>query len=141
MERNEFVRIRKFLIKTQKQLAQLLGISIKAVQGYEQGWRTIPGPMERQMYLLVVKRTASDAADISPCWDRTGCPEYLRTTCPAWEFRSGDLCWLVCGTICGGVAQDSWESKMERCRECKVLQSVIARIPENGVPSSQPSIK
>ena len=42
MESIEFVHMRKQLGFTQKQLAQLLVASLKAVRSYEQGWRTIP---------------------------------------------------------------------------------------------------
>jgi len=42
MDKREFSQIRSGLEKTQDQLAQLLGISIKAVQSFEQGWRNIP---------------------------------------------------------------------------------------------------
>ena len=39
MNRSEFNRVRKKLDKTQKQMAQLLGVSLKAVHSYEQGGR------------------------------------------------------------------------------------------------------
>ena len=42
MQSEEFVLIRKKLNKTQRELAELLGVSIKAVHSYEQGWRTVP---------------------------------------------------------------------------------------------------
>ena len=42
MDSKEFSYIRQKLNKTQKQMAQLLGTSIKAVTSYEQGWRTVP---------------------------------------------------------------------------------------------------
>ena len=39
MDRETFVSLRAKLGKTQKSLAELLGVSLKAVQSYEQGWR------------------------------------------------------------------------------------------------------
>ena len=39
MDGKEFKRFRKKIDKTQKQMAQLLGVSIKAVHSYEQGSR------------------------------------------------------------------------------------------------------
>jgi DNA-binding XRE family transcriptional regulator len=42
MDSKEFIYFRKKLNKTQKQMAQLLGTSIKAIHSYEQGWRTVP---------------------------------------------------------------------------------------------------
>jgi DNA-binding transcriptional regulator YiaG len=48
MNPTEFQLIRKELLKTQKQMSELLGISLKAVQSFEQGWRSIPPYVERQ---------------------------------------------------------------------------------------------
>ena len=53
MDNKEFICIRKKLNKTQKQMALLLGTSIKAIHSYEQGWRTVPPSAERQMFFLV----------------------------------------------------------------------------------------
>lgn len=41
MDKMEFSIIRRTLGKTQKEVAQLFGISLKAVQSFEQGWRRI----------------------------------------------------------------------------------------------------
>jgi DNA-binding XRE family transcriptional regulator len=53
MNRNEFKKYRKRLNKTQKQMAELLGTSLKAIHSYEQGWRTVPVHVERQIFFLV----------------------------------------------------------------------------------------
>lgn len=53
MESNEFKIFRSRLGRTQKEMAQLLGVSIKAIHSYEQGWRKIPGHVERHVYFLV----------------------------------------------------------------------------------------
>ena len=64
MDNKEFTTIRKKLNKTQKQMAQLLGTSIKAVTSYEQGWRTVPGHVERQLFFLLSRmRGAKRAKD------------------------------------------------------------------------------
>jgi len=57
MDKNEFSRARFLLGKTQTQMAELLRSSAKAVQSYEQGWRSIPAHVERQvLFLLVMKQ-------------------------------------------------------------------------------------
>jgi hypothetical protein len=38
-------------------MAQLLGTSIKAIHSYEQGWRTIPVHVERQLYFLLTRKS------------------------------------------------------------------------------------
>ena len=54
MDSKEFKKWRKKLNKTQKEIAQLLGLSVKAVHSYEQGWRNIPAHVERQMFFPAV---------------------------------------------------------------------------------------
>ena len=56
MEPREFTNIRGKLNKTQKEISQLLGTSIKAIHSYEQSWRTIPPHVERQMFYLAFQR-------------------------------------------------------------------------------------
>lgn len=125
MEKEQFVSIRSQLSKTQKQMAQLLGISLKSVQSFEQGWRNIPPHVERQaLFLLTMKRARKDKQ--KPCWDVQDCPADIRDNCPAREFRFGHLCWFVTGTLCDGKPCESWEEKMKRCRECSVFLRMAA---------------
>ena len=124
MDNNEFSHARKKLSKTQKQMAGLLGTSVKAVQSYEQGWRTIPAHAERQIYfLLSMKR--ENKKNQRPCWVVKRCPPELKNHCPAWEFQSGRLCWFVNGTMCEGKIQRDWQKKMRICRSCEVIISLL----------------
>ena len=58
MDAFEFKSFREKLKKTQRQMAQLLGVSLKAVHSYEQGWRSIPAYVERQVYFLASRKKA-----------------------------------------------------------------------------------
>ena len=91
MESKEFLRLRKKLGRTQKQIAQLLGTSVKAVHSYEQGWRSVPAHVERQIYYLA-SRITGDEEEVKPCWEIKNCPEERRKQCPAWEFDGGKIC-------------------------------------------------
>ena len=124
MDKKEFLRFRKTLNKTQKQMAQLLGTSVKAVQGYEQGWRSVPPYVERQVFFLVFRRRG--AKGLKACWITKKCPSEKKKQCPAWEFRAGNLCWFINGSICEGVVQKDWRKKMQICRKCKVLTPLTA---------------
>ncbi len=124
MDKQEFKHLRRRLNKTQKQMAQLLGTSIKAIQSYEQGWRSVPVSVERQIYFLI-SRTKKDKASTKNCWVIKECPADQKKDCPAWEYHAGKLCWLISGTICAGEDQRSWREKMKICRECEVLQAVL----------------
>ena len=124
MDSKEFVVIRKRLNKTQKQMSQLLGTSVKAIHSYEQGWRSIPVHAERHLYFLL-SRINRSPEDQEPCWIKKKCLFELKTQCPAWEFQVGDLCWFINGTICEGVIQKDWREKMRICRKCEVFKSAL----------------
>ena len=120
MTKKEFSNIRHLLGKTQMQMAQLLGVSLKAVQSFEQGWRKIPIHTERQSLLLLALK-GSRVNQKKTCWAIKDCPIETRRKCPAWEFSAGQLCWLINGTICHGEAQKSWAGKIKMCRKCEVF--------------------
>jgi len=127
MNKKEFSKIRSHLGKTQKQMAQLLGVSLKAIQSFEEGWRKIPVHNERQTFLLLaLKKDILSVA--SPCWSVKKCPRECKQKCPAWEFNAGRICWFINGTICQGKAQISWTKKMQLCRKCGVFKSVLSSV-------------
>ena len=125
MESSEFKEFRAKLGKTQAQMAQLLGVSLKAVHSYEQGWRSVPAAVERQMYFLVVKQNTRKGK-LKACWQVKKCSPEQKSLCPAWEFGAGELCWFINGTICDGTAQKNWKEKMKICKTCEVFGPLIA---------------
>ena len=124
MDKKEFAFYRKKLKKTQKQMSQLLGTSLKAIHSYEQGWRTLPAHVERQIFFLV-SRLKENRIKRKPCWVIKKCRPEQKNHCPAWEYASGDLCWFINGTICEGTAVTDWREKMEYCRCCEVFKSLL----------------
>ena len=124
VDRTEFLHFRKQLNKTQVQVAQLLGTSIKAVHSYEQGWRNVPAHVERQLLFLLYRKTWGDKAQ-KQCWVIKKCPPKRKKQCPAWEFQTGKLCWFINGTICEGEPQKDWREKMRICRSCEVLTPLL----------------
>jgi len=126
MKKEEFAEIRRQLEKTQKQTAQLLGISLKAIQSFEQGWRNVPTHIERQLLFLAALKKTRTQAKPPACWTVRKCPPETRANCPSWEFQGGRLCWLINGTICHGEVQKSWQKKMAKCRKCEVFQNLFA---------------
>ena len=124
MDSKEFAYARQKLNKTQKEMAELLGTSLKAVHSYEQGWRSVPAHAERQLFFLLSRMSGLNKGQKS-CWVIKKCPSELRKQCPAWEFHAGKLCWFINGTICEGTAQKNWQEKMKICRTCEVLSSLL----------------
>jgi hypothetical protein len=105
-------------------MAHLLGGSLKAVRSYEQGWRSVPTHVERQLFFLVSRLKRADKA-LKPCWVMKRCPNERKQRCPAWEFKAGELCWFINGTICEGAVQKDWQEKMKICRRCQVFVSSL----------------
>ncbi|RLF57784.1 MAG: transcriptional regulator [Thermoplasmata archaeon] len=134
MDRTEFSQARKIMNRTQRQMATLLGTSIKAIHSYEQGWRSIPVHVERQIYFLLSRMR--DQKGGKSCWVAKRCPPERKIRCPAWEFRSGNLCWFINGTICEGVAQSTWKEKMKICRSCEVFAPLLLQ-PGNSPSAEQ----
>jgi hypothetical protein len=129
MNSKEFSDYRKKLQKTQKQMAQLLGTSLKAIHSYEQGWRSIPPHVERQM-LFLVSRLRQPKGRQKACWQIKDCPQERKKQCPAWEFKTGSLCWFINGTICDGNTYHTWKEKMQVCRTCEVYAETFQMTAE-----------
>ncbi len=127
MESQEFKSFRKKLQKTQEEMARLLGISVKAIRSYEQGWRSIPAHAERQVMFLSAKKDEI-LTPAKPCWTVNKCSEEKKDQCPAWEFRAGKLCWFINGTNCSGTIQKDWKEKIEICKNCKAFPAGLKEI-------------
>jgi len=125
MDSSEFSQIRHTLGRTQSQLARLLCVSPKAIQSFEQGWRHIPSHIEREMLLLLALKRSLDRA-VTPCWEIRKCPQEWRNNCIVWELKARHFCWFLNGTFCQGRVHESWEDKIQLCRECEVYRSMFA---------------
>jgi len=136
METQEFKNFRKNLKKTQKEMARLLGISVKAIRSYEQGWRSIPAHAERQLFFLVAKK-GEIVKPAKPCWAINKCSAAQKKQCPAWEFQAGTVCWFINGTICSGIVQKDWREKIEKCKKCKAFPSSLKSVL--GISENEPA--
>ncbi len=126
MNRREFFQFRKKLGKTQDEMAKLLGVSVKAVRSYEQGWRTVPSHVERMLLFLTAKK--EDHIDPQqPCWVINDC-KTNRDKCPAWEFQAGTMCWFLYGTECNNGDHQNWKEKIKRCLNCKAFPPPLKKL-------------
>jgi DNA-binding XRE family transcriptional regulator len=122
MDKNEFCYYRRKLGKTQKELASILGMSLKTVHSYEQGWRAIPPHIARYLYFLIGNQRY-DGKLLTPCWEKKLCAE--KENCPAWEFQCGHVCWLVCGTLCESC-NNGQTDKLDLCKKCDVFKKLFS---------------
>jgi len=87
MNSQEFLSIRLNLEKTQKEMAELLGLSLRSIQSFEQGWRKISHNVERQvLYVLTMKDIKQDS--LKPCWELKNCPPEKKIFAPPGNFLS-----------------------------------------------------
>ena len=123
-------RVRKILGRTQAELATALGISEKAVQSYEQGWRDVPVRVMIQL-LVLVALYRKQAMDDEPCWEIRECPPEQRESCASFTVGQGQFCWFIGSKNCpppppppGGL------DPALPCMDCPVVKRLLAWQPE-----------
>jgi len=52
------------------------------------------------------------------CWEFKKCGQDRNASCPAVVQSAGRSCWLVAGTLCGGVVQGDYARKISNCKDC-----------------------
>jgi DNA-binding XRE family transcriptional regulator len=120
----EFTNIRNTLKKSQSSFAALLGISIRSVQAYEQGWREIPSQVARMAFYILYQKHLGQRA-VKPCWEIKKCPHQWWEKCPVKEFEAQGPCWFLNGNFCQGDHHAAWDEKMEICKACLVYKNVM----------------
>jgi DNA-binding XRE family transcriptional regulator len=123
--------IRRALGKSQSELAELLAVSTRAVQSYEQGWRDTPLHVQKAAAMLLFLSWRKTRTWVAPCWEIKKCSEEKRDCCPAYEMRAGEFCWMVNGTQCGQAHHRTWETKIELCQECPVTREWLSARTES----------
>ncbi|MCX7028478.1 MAG: helix-turn-helix transcriptional regulator [Spirochaetes bacterium] len=128
MDKTSFARVRTLLGKSQKALADLLGVSLKAVESYEQGWRNVPSNVERMLYFLLFKLNQDAFTSEAPCWVRTSCSEETRRGCVAHVTGEGHFCWFFTGGLCAS-ARASGEGE-RHCYQCVAFTRLKSLVEE-----------
>lgn len=116
--------VRKAVGMTQVAFAGVLGVSVRAVQSYEQGWRDIPPATLLHMFAVLASIRRPALGEV-PCWDLTGCSEAVRNGCRSHRLNEGLFCWLVAGNACGRRGGDP--SGPLKCIDCPVIHRLIKR--------------
>jgi DNA-binding XRE family transcriptional regulator len=120
-------RIRAVLGRTQAELATALGVSAKAIQSYEQGWREAPVRFMIQL-LLLLSIHRRQPLDDTPCWELKHCPREVRAECPAFTLGHGQFCWFI-GAKARPPDPHTEGARMLACMNCPVIQRLL-RNPE-----------
>ncbi len=115
--------IRSLMGKSQSQMARLMGISTRAVQSYEQGWRGAPPAVQKHAMLLLYLHRRRSGIPARPCWEVCECGEDVRRDCPAYLLQEGHLCWLATGNRLPGMkGRASWPAKAHQCEKCPAMR-------------------
>jgi DNA-binding XRE family transcriptional regulator len=123
MDSARFSRLRSLTGRSQKDMAALLGVSPKAVESYEQGWRHIPPTTERMLYYIAFMLRAKRLAEQPPCWEARRCPEAEKAGCAAWQSGEGRFCWFLTGRLCAAARESGRPD--EYCYECPVFAGLL----------------
>ena len=117
----DLLKIREALGKSQSEFAEVLGVSLRAIQSYEQGWRATP-PLVQKMAVLLMLLQNQKTNKVQPCWKVKGCASQDVAHCRGAQVGGGCFCWMVSGNIHDGKKLKSWEAKAAKCRKCDVLK-------------------
>ena len=94
------------------ELVALIGSSAKDGSGKKK-------PAAQTAHTVQVFQHGMAPANADPCWDMKNCPTDRRESCPAYP-NTGNKCWMVTGTMCGGNEQGSYHEKISKCKACDV---------------------
>lgn len=117
-------RIRDIMGRTQVELASALGVSEKAVQSYEQGWRDVPVRVMIQLLVLLALYRKRSLDDI-PCWEIRECPPEQRDRCASFTVGRGQFCWFIGSKECH--RPEAADSKLILpCMQCPVVKRLLS---------------
>ncbi|MEI6970956.1 MAG: hypothetical protein WCL44_05505 [bacterium] len=117
-------RVRGIIRRTQAELASALGVSVKAVQSYEQGWRTVPPRVMIQLLVLLALYRRQTVAEV-PCWKIHKCAPVHRNVCPGFTVGGGQFCWMIGARACpSGSGGSGWG--VVKCLRCSVVKRLMS---------------
>jgi hypothetical protein len=84
---------------TQSETASFLGLSRKAIESYEQGWRNVPDAVWKELLTLAAVQRGYPTG-YKPCRRVMGCSAEIRHTCFCSRKMGGFFCWMTAATNC-----------------------------------------
>lgn len=115
--------IRGIMGRTQVEVASALGVSVKAIQSYEQGWRNVPVRVMIQLLVLLALYRKHTMDDV-PCWEIRKCSPAQRESCTSFTVGRGQFCWFVGSKDCRPKGVEN-SGPVLHCMECPVVQRLL----------------
>lgn len=92
-------RLRALMGWTQLEASHFLGVSKKAVESYEQGWRDVPDHIWKSLLTLAAVEHHYPHG-YRRCWEIMHCAPAQRRTCFGARSMGGRFCWMTSATNC-----------------------------------------
>jgi DNA-binding XRE family transcriptional regulator len=109
---------------TQAEAAYFLGVSKKAIESYEQGWRHPPQTVCKQMLTLVALQKGYPKG-YKPCWEIMRCSPAVRDACFCARKLNGHFCWMTCSANCHQHLDGEKTEKVACCFHCPVVKQLL----------------
>lgn len=123
----EFKQLRELMQWTQAEAAHFLGVSKKAVESYEQGWRKAPDALWKE-FLLIIALKRGYPNGYKRCYEVMRCSPAVREACFCARNMRGLFCWATCQATCmrhlGGQGQT-----IKDCLHCPVARQFLGEQP------------
>lgn len=129
--------LREALAWTQAEAAYFLGVSKKAVESYEQGWRKPPRSVCKQMLTLLALQRGYPG-DFKPCWEVCHCTPAVRDACFSGRKMGGRFCWLTSTANCHHHL-DGASREQACCFHCPVIQQFVRARPRPPSATTGPA--
>jgi DNA-binding XRE family transcriptional regulator len=125
--KSEFiVRVRRKLNLTQMELGHLLGISCKAVQSYEQGWRPVPMHALSHLLILLSDNQNRTQPPRQPCWKINRCKDDMLPKCRVYQLGTGTQCWALATKMCKVLNDKTVDAANFPFKNCPVVTRLCA---------------
>ena len=79
------------------------------------------------------------AEDLKNCWEIKNCQRHKGGSkvselgeCVASAEKLGHSCWIIAGTLCGGVIQGTFAQKEQNCIQCEVYKLYHRQLGSKG---------
>ena len=116
--------IRKAAGWTQKETAMLLGVSKKAIESYEQGWREPPDAIWKELITLLALQRDYPSGYL-PCWKLMKCPDAANQDCFCKKRLRGFFCWMTATTNCHRTHPELAHAGIVGCLSCPVVRQFL----------------
>lgn len=115
------------------EVASFLGVSKKAIESYEQGWREIPDRVWKQLITTAAVQKEYPLRIHGRCWETTDCPPSIRDTCYSYRKMHGHFCWLTATNCCRNAHLGKHTGYLA-CMDCPSTRQFLPSPPPPDEP-------